>query len=108
MRLAALTIAILAANSAYGQETPAQVTADQVAVYRAGMDNGCRNAGRRRGDPQARVDGFCSCMMKVLDKSMTADEWKRAVLHALKRQDHEEMAVLRPHMSKVQACSPGS
>jgi hypothetical protein len=108
MRLAALSIAILAAGSVYGQETPAQVTTDQVAAYRGGMDKGCRNAGQRRGDPQAKVDGFCSCMMKVLDKSMTPDEWKRAVLHALKRQDHEEMLVLRPHMPKVQVCSPKS
>jgi|SRR5688572_24987048 hypothetical protein len=108
MRLAAMTIAILAAGSAYGQETAAQVTADQVAVYQAAMDRGCRNAGHRRGDPQARVDAFCNCMMKTLETSMTPDEWKRAVLHALKRQDREEMAVLRPHMSKVQACSPGS
>ena len=58
MHLPVLLATCLAAP-AFAQDAPGEVTKAQVAAYRFAMDAGCRNAGRQKGDPQAKIDFFC-------------------------------------------------
>jgi hypothetical protein len=81
-----------------------EVTTVEVSVYKLGMATGCRDAGRRRGDPATKVDAFCGCMAKTLEERVTADEWKQATFFAQQRRDADEQRVLSPHMQALSAC----
>lgn len=101
-------LALIPAMSAFAQGSASEVTDEQVSIYRTGLEMGCRDAGRRRGDPEAQVNGFCTCMMDVLSKSMTHSEWQQAFFYSVRKRDREEMTVLQTHMPKVKACRNGS
>jgi hypothetical protein len=95
-------------GAAYAQDMPEQVTNAQVNAYRLGLEMGCKNAGRQRGDDAQKVDGFCGCMLEVLNKSMSPEDWQKAYFYSVKKQEREEMLLLRPHMSKIQTCRSGA
>jgi hypothetical protein len=95
---------ILISSVAYAQDQATDVSDDQVAMYKTGLEMGCRDAGRRRGDPVSKVDGFCTCMMSALAASVSHSEWQQAFFHSVRKRDREEMMVLKPHLSKLQAC----
>lgn len=103
-----LSVVFVASAHLSAQEAPADVSAAQVNAYRNGVDLGCRDAGRRKGDPQAKVDGFCSCLVDTLKNSMSYSEWQQAVFYSMKKQEREAMLVLGPHMAKAKACKSGS
>ncbi|MFM2112827.1 MAG: hypothetical protein RLZZ271_1487 [Pseudomonadota bacterium] len=95
-------------SAACAQDTPEQITNAQINAYRLGLETGCKNAGRRRGDDAQKVDGFCGCMLEVLNKSMSPQDWQKAYFYSIKKQEREEMLVMRPHMSKIQTCRSGT
>ena len=88
----------------WAQENPTQVTDEQIAVYQRGIEAGCKDAGRRRGDPVERVDAFCSCVLKVLVAELARAEWQQAFFSSLRRDPQGEEAVMAPHFEKVGAC----
>ena len=99
-----LPTALLLVNTAFAQEIPEEVTESQVAVYQRGMDMGCKDAGRRRGDPAEKVDAFCNCVAGVLKENVTQSEWQQAYFYFRKRQEREEMRALSAHTAKIRTC----
>jgi hypothetical protein len=90
------------------QENPAEVTDKEIARYKASAKNACMEPGLARGDPQEKVEAFCSCMLASLNKTMTRAEWQQAYFYSLKQQATEEKSVVGPHLSKLDACRPKS
>jgi len=103
-RLLSVAIA-LAAVGCVGtpHHDPAEITSVEVSVYKAGIDKGCRDAGRGR-DPESKTDAFCSCVLATLNSRLSQEEWQRATFYAQQRRDKEEKGVLAPHMPAVESC----
>jgi hypothetical protein len=103
-----LSAALVTSSHVSAQQAPAEVSDAQVNAYRNGLDSGCRDAGHRTGDPKARVDSFCFCLLNILKSSLSYSEWQQAVFYSMKKQEREAMLVLDPHMAKAKACKAGS
>jgi hypothetical protein len=97
---------LLAACVGTPHKEPSQINAPEVAIYRLGLETGCKDAGRKKGDSQTKVEAFCSCMMVTFENRMTPGEWKQATFFAQQRRDRDEQAVLAPHLPFVRACRP--
>jgi hypothetical protein len=104
LRTLVVLLACAMAGPVAAQQSASQVTQAQVAEYKANAEKACKEGGRQAGDPEARVDAFCSCLMEVLDKSMTAAEWQQAYFLSTKKQVDEERKIVTPHMSKLEVC----
>lgn len=83
---------------------PTAVTDQEIERYKFGLDRGCRDTGARKGDPQAKTDSFCSCMLDTFNRSLSKAEWQQAMFYTQRRQDREEMQVLAPYMPLVESC----
>lgn len=92
---------------AFAQEAPSQVTDAQIEVYQRGIEAGCKDTGRNRGDPGAQVDGFCSCVLKTLIAELTIAEWRQAYFYSARREARAEHAVMAPHLRHVGVCRNG-
>ena len=99
-----LYLAVLGWQCTFAQDTPTEVTDEQIASYQQGIETGCRGAGLRKGDPLDRVDAFCTCVMKVLRSELTPAEWRQAYFHAARHEEKEERAVMAPHLQSVATC----
>ena len=104
MRTTALILAVLAASPVFAQDAASDVSPAQIALYQAGMEAGCKDAGQRSGDSAAQVGSFCGCMVQVLKTELTQDEWQQAYRYSLNHQSKEEMQLLGRHLQSVQAC----
>lgn len=80
------------------------VTALDVASYKASVETGCRDQGRRLRHAWADVGRRCKCVVETLDSRLTRDEWKRAAHFAQQRKEQEEAMVLAPHMAALKKC----
>ncbi len=87
-------------------KSPSEVSSAEVAVYKAGLQAGCRDAGMSKGDPELKVTAFCSCMGRTFESRLSAEEWQQATYFAQQRRDRDEQAILGPHMPAVRACRP--
>ncbi len=103
-----LSAVFVASSHVSAQQAPAEVSDAQVNAYRNALDLGCRDAGRQKGDPQAKVDSFCACVVNALNSSVSYSEWQQAVFYSMQQQEREAMRVLDPHMAKTRACKSGS
>ena len=93
------------AGAAFAQESPADVTPAQVAIFQIGLEAGCKRSGRRRGEAPEHVDAFCNCTLKVLKENASFAEWQQAVFQSRKRLSREESsALLAPHAPKLDVC----
>lgn len=81
-----------------------EVSALEVAIYKKGMDMGCRDAGRGRGDSASNIDSFCSCLLATLDESLSDGDWKRATYFAQQRRDRDEQSVIAPYLPQIAKC----
>ncbi len=97
-------VTTLFSSHALAIDAAGDVTDAQVAFYQLGIETGCKDTGRSKGDPTEKVDAFCSCVMRVLKDDVTFAEWQQAYFYSIKRQGREEMRVMGPHMSKTQTC----
>jgi len=104
MRATLFIFSMLISQVGLAQESPQDVTSEQVSFYKLGVETGCRDQGRRKGDENA--EAFCSCVMEVLNANVSFEDWQKAYFFSRKRQDREEMQVLGPHMGKVRVCRP--
>lgn len=95
---------ILAIGTASAQESPAEVTASQVALYQLGLEAACKHSGRKRGEPPELVDSACGCMTRVLKEDASFSEWQHAYYYRVKRLKREESGLLAAHMPRLQAC----
>jgi hypothetical protein len=94
------------AGSAWAQKTATDVTDAQVSAYKLTAETACRDGGKQQGDPPAKVEAFCGCMMETLNKNMTPAEWKQVVAYARNNQAKEEREALMPHLQKLDGCRP--
>src|SRR5215472_14812551 len=98
-----LMLFLLFTTRAWAQHSdPSQVTAAEVFAYRTGIEQGCRDAGHRKGDPAEKVDRACSCLISVLGSRLTDDDWRRAVFYGQQGRGAEEQAVVfTPHATAL-------
>lgn len=99
---AATVIAVAAITTA--RAAPKGVTAVDVAAYKASVETGCRDQGRRLRHAWAEVGRRCRCVVETLDSRLTAEDWKRATDFAQRGKGQEEAKVLAPHMAAVKRC----
>jgi hypothetical protein len=98
------TSSLLVATGASAQFSPALVTDAQVALYQQGIEMGCRNAGRAKGDPPARVDAVCGCLISELRKAVPKAAWQQAFFQSTARRPDLEAQAMAPYTSKVSHC----
>jgi hypothetical protein len=101
----AVTAALLAAagtNAAHAD--PKGVTAVDVAAYKASVETGCRDQGRRLRHPWVEVGRRCKCVVQTLDARLSAEEWKRATDFAQRGKGQDEAKLLAPHMAALRKC----
>ena len=99
-----LAITFAQARAGMPHDGAADVSAFQVAGYRAGVGMGCRAEGRRLGHSPELVERRCKCLVDTLNAKLSEDDWRRATFLAHQKQDREEAQVFAPHMPAVRAC----
>jgi hypothetical protein len=97
---------LLAACVGTIHKSPSEVSTVEVAVYKAGLQAGCKDAGMAKGDSEQAVTAFCSCVARAFESRLSAVEWQQATYFAQQRRDREERAVLAPHLPALKACRP--
>jgi len=94
------------AVAALAQQTPAEVTPEQVGAYRRKIETGCLADARAGGLTQANAQSLCGCWSKSLAQSLGDADWQAAAFHALQRNEAAETQVLVPHVRKAaQLCA---
>jgi hypothetical protein len=106
--LALLVACGAAALPAIAQTAASQVTEAQIAEYKRTAGTACREGGKKQGDPEDKVEAFCSCLMQSLDKTMSATEWRQAVVYSRSKEATRERDLLMPHVKKLEGCQPQS
>jgi 4-hydroxyphenylpyruvate dioxygenase-like putative hemolysin len=104
LRVLAVLLAFTIAAPVGAQQTAAQVTDAQVGTYKAAAQQACKDAGTKQGDPAAKVEAFCGCLLETLNKNMTASEWRQAYFFSQKKQVEEESKIVSPHLAKLAVC----
>jgi hypothetical protein len=92
------------AGAAFAQQSPSEVTDAEIARYKQTAQQGCREPGMARGDPQEMIDAFCNCILATLEKNLKRTEWQQLYFYSLKKQDVEERVVLEPHIKGLAVC----
>ncbi len=104
LRTLAALLAFTLAGPALAQKTAAEVTDAQVDQYKSAAQKACTDGGEKAGDPQAKVEAFCGCLIETLNKNMTATEWRQAYYFSQKKQIEEERKIVTPHLAKLDVC----
>ena len=108
LRTFAILLACAIGGSAWAQKTTSNVTEAQIADYKRAAQTACREGGKQQGDPEAKVEAFCGCMLETLNKNMTPAEWRQVVAYSRNNQEREEREALTPHLKKLDVCRPQS
>jgi hypothetical protein len=103
-----LTCTMAGSVSAQKTPSPSTVTEAQIADYKRAAQTACRDGGKQQGDPEAKVEAFCGCMLETLNKDMTPAEWRQVVAYSRNNQEKEEREALMPHLKKLDVCRPPS
>lgn len=96
--------AVLAAGISTAQSNTKGVTGLDVAAYKASVETGCRDQGRRLRHPWAQISRRCNCVIDTLNSRLSAEEWKRAAYFAKQRKEQDEARVLAPHRAALKGC----
>lgn len=94
--LAVAAALLAAAGITTAHADPKGVSAVEVASYKASVEAGCRDQGRRLRHPWGQVEQRCNCVFETLNSRLTQEEWKRATDFAQQRKGQEEAKVLAP------------
>ena len=103
-KTAAPLLLLLLPVLAGAQGAPAEVTDAQVSTYQVGLEAGCKQAGRKRGEVLQKVEDYCNCVIRTLRDNATREQWQQAYFLFSQGRDREEMQVLAPYTPKFQAC----
>lgn len=106
LALAAAVIAISGVSPAHADTN--RISGLDVAAYKAAVEAGCRDQGRRLRHSWAQVGSRCKCVVETLNSRLTPEEWKRATFFAQQRNEQDEAIVLAPHMAALKACEKGA
>jgi hypothetical protein len=104
-RIGILLLCSVFASAAAAQKAPSDVTETQIKGYKANALKQCTDAGKSRGDPAEKVDGFCNCMIATLEKSVSREEWQKLTFYSSQGRQKEEINVLGPHAPKIKDCA---
>lgn len=96
--------AALAAGISMAQTVTRGVTGLDVAAYKASVEAGCREQGRRLRHSWEQVGRRCKCVVDTLNSRLSKEEWRRATFFARERKEQDEALVLAPHMGALKAC----
>jgi hypothetical protein len=96
--------AALAGGISTAQGNTKGVTGLDVAAYKASVETGCRDQGRRLRHAWEQVSRRCNCVIDTLNSRLSPEEWKRATLFAQQRREQDEARVLAPHMAALKGC----
>lgn len=102
--LAVAAALVFAATITIAHAAPKGISAVEVASYKASVETGCRDQGRRLRHPWGQVEQRCNCVFETLNSRLTQEEWKRAAGFAQQRKEQDEAKVLAPHMAAVKRC----
>ena len=94
------------AGAAWSQQPGSSVTAKELAAYKRNAETGCQEGGKKQGDPQEKIDAFCSCLMATLEKSVSDAEWRQLVRYSREGRGADEKKALDPHLKNLAACRP--
>lgn len=83
---------------------PAPSLRQDVALYKAGIKQGCVNQGIQRGDAPAGIDAFCGCIYEAFNRSLSPAQWQAASDAAKTMNSAEEAKVFAPYMSQAKSC----
>lgn len=101
----AVTAALLAAACIpTAHADPKGVGAIDVAAYKASVETGCRDQGRRLRHAWVEVGRRCKCVVQTLESRLTAEDWKRATDFAQRGRGQDEAKLLAPHMAALRKC----
>ena len=98
-------VALLIAGTADAQNSLFEVTDAQIEKYKKDAYEGCREPGIKRGDTEARVNAFCSCVIATLEKSMKPVEWQQATFYSLKNDEVRHRSVIDPYRANLKSCA---
>jgi hypothetical protein len=101
---AGVLLAAVLASPLHAQDAPSEVTDGEIARYKEKAQSACREPGMARGDPQAKVDAFCNCVLASLNKTMTRPEWQQAAFYSLRNDENGEKKVLALHVQNLAFC----
>ena len=96
--------AALAAGVAAAQGNTKGVTGLDVAAYKASVETGCREQGRRLRHPWEQVGRRCKCVVDTLNARLSQAEWRLAATFAQQRKEQDEARVMAPHMAALKGC----
>lgn len=96
--------AALAAGVSTAQTGAQGVSGLDVAAYKASVEAGCREQGRRLRHTWEQVGRRCKCVVDTLGARLSQEEWKRATLFARQRNEQGEAKVFAPHMAALKRC----
>jgi hypothetical protein len=61
------------------RSSPEKVTDEDITIYQNGMERGCKDAGRRKGNDPASGERLCGCVMAFLKANLTHEQWQQMV-----------------------------
>lgn len=96
--------AAVGAGISMAQGNTKGVTGLDVAAYKASVEAGCRDQGRRLRHPWEQVGRRCKCVVDTLNARLSQAEWKLATAFAQQRKEQDEARVLAPHMGALKGC----
>jgi hypothetical protein len=99
-----LSLCALCACVGTPHRDPSEVSQLEVGAYKRGVEAGCINAGRSKGDPEEKTNAFCKCVIATLESRLSSEEWRTATFYAQQRRSADEQRTLAPHMLAVQQC----
>jgi len=91
---------------ALAQSSAREVSDLQIAGFKGSMDNGCREAGKKHGDPASHVESVCACLRRVLEENVTIDNWRQAFFEDSRANPAEvQKLLITPNAEKLRACA---
>jgi hypothetical protein len=102
VRVRAAFLGVLLAGCAVVE--PPRVSDDEIAMHKAALERGCRVAGVKRHDSQAKIDHYCGCVAETFERSLTRREWEEAILAARSGRDGDALDVLAPYLPRLERC----
>ena len=110
---AALCAAIMARADVPGARTeepasPGAVSPRQIGAYQLGIEMGCKDAGKRHGDPEETVAGFCSCVISTLKSTVPDADWQTMYYLSVTGDSAGEERLLGRYLGNLRSCRKGT
>jgi hypothetical protein len=85
-------------------QSPTEVGDTQIALFRAGIEDGCRKDLLRRGLGSQRTEANCRCVLGAYDRNWSKQAWQSAAFAAGQRDLSVAFGLRSPFAGELQAC----